>query len=258
MKKIHQYTIGQGQPLVLVHGWAMHSGIWRVFAEQLAQYYQVTCIDLPGHGQSEALDSFTIEEVSDALVNAVTEPKSVWLGWSLGASVVLNIAQAYPERVSGLVILAGNPLFMQTNGWPGMKDNVLEAFAAQLRADCRGTLVRFLSLQVSMLDDYKAVLKQLKAAVLDTVSPDKVTLQGGLEILKTADLRTVVVDTQLPVLMILGTRDTLVPVEMAEAIIWLAPDVNVEIIEEAGHVPFLSHPDSVLERMRPFMEQQCV
>ena len=182
----------------------------------------------------------------------------MWLGWSLGASVVLNIAQAYPERVSGLVILAGNPLFMQTNGWPGMKDNVLEAFAAQLRADCRGTLVRFLSLQVSMLDDYKAVLKQLKAAVLDTVSPDKVTLQGGLEILKTADLRTVLVDTQLPVLMILGTRDTLVPVEMAEAIIWLAPDVNVEIIEEAGHVPFLSHPDSVLERMRPFMEQQCV
>ena len=83
-------------------------------------------------------------------------------------------------------------------------------------------------------------------------------MQGGLEILKTADLRTVLVDTQLPVLMILGTRDTLVPVEMAEAIIWLAPDVNVEIIEEAGHVPFLSHPDSVLERMRPFMEQQCV
>ena len=42
-----------------------------------------------------------------------------WLGWSLGATVVLDIASRYPERVSSLVLLAGNPLFTQTGAMAG-------------------------------------------------------------------------------------------------------------------------------------------
>ena len=45
MTKIYHQTFGKGKPIVLVHGWAMHSGIWQDFARQLAQQYQVTCID---------------------------------------------------------------------------------------------------------------------------------------------------------------------------------------------------------------------
>ena len=52
MTKIHTETYGLGKPIVLVHGWAMHSGIWRLFARELAKHYQVTLIDLPGHGRS--------------------------------------------------------------------------------------------------------------------------------------------------------------------------------------------------------------
>ncbi len=81
MTKIHQQTFGKGKPIVLVHGWAMHSGIWRDFAQQLAQNYQVTCIDLPGHGRSEKIDSFTLERISDALVNAVLmKAVAGWVG----------------------------------------------------------------------------------------------------------------------------------------------------------------------------------
>ncbi len=87
----------QGKPIVLVHGWAMHTGIWREFAKQLAQNYRVTCIDLPGHGRSEAIDPFTLERISDELVDAIPDPSSCWLGWSLGATVVLDIAARYPE-----------------------------------------------------------------------------------------------------------------------------------------------------------------
>ncbi|MBS4051006.1 MAG: pimeloyl-ACP methyl ester esterase, partial [Methylomonas sp.] len=34
----------------MLHGWAMHTGVWRDFARRLAEYYQVICVDLPGHG----------------------------------------------------------------------------------------------------------------------------------------------------------------------------------------------------------------
>ena len=209
MVKIYQHSIGQGSTIVLVHGWAMHSGIWQAFAEQLAKRYQVICFDLPGHGQSEALDDFSLAEISEALVTSVPEGKFCWLGWSLGATIVLDIAQRYPEKVSALVLLAGNPLFTQTDEWSGLQLNLLEAFAAQLQADCQATLLRFLSLQVNQLPDFKVLLKQLKVAVLEYPAPDKNTLQGGLDILKTTDLRVALAETIVPVSVILGTRDTL-------------------------------------------------
>lgn len=253
MVKIYQHSIGQGPIIVLVHGWAMHSGIWQAFAKQLAKHYQVICLDLPGHGQSESINDFSLADISRALVAAVPEGKFCWLGWSLGATVVLDIAQRYPDKVSSLVLLAGNPMFTQTEEWPGMQLNLLEAFAAQLHTDCQATLLRFLSLQVNQLPDFKVLIKQLKSAVLEFPAPDNQTLQGGLEILKTADLRTALAETKVPVSVILGTRDTLIPVSVGQKIQTLAPNIELNIIDKAGHVPFLSHPEQIIDVISRFL-----
>jgi pimeloyl-[acyl-carrier protein] methyl ester esterase len=258
MTKIHQQTFGKGKPMVLVHGWAMHSGIWRDFAGQLAQNYQVTCIDLPGHGRSEKIDSFTLEFISDALVNAVSDESCCWLGWSLGVTVVLDIARRFPERVNSLILLAGNPVFTQTAQWPGMNVGLLDAFAGKLNEDCQATLLRFLSLQVNNLPDYLTLLRTLKSAVLECDAPDIETLQGGLDILKHADLRPALADTSVPVSVILGTRDTLVPVSAGQNMQELAPEITLNIIDKAGHVPFLSHPQDVLAIISRFMGEQCI
>jgi pimeloyl-[acyl-carrier protein] methyl ester esterase len=257
MTKIHQQTFGKGKPIVLVHGWAMHSGIWRDFAGQLAQNYQVTCIDLPGHGRSEKIDAFTLDQISDALVNVVSDESSCWLGWSLGATVVLDIANRFPERVKSLVLLAGNPSFTKTAQWPGMNVGLLDAFAGQLNADCQATLLRFLSLQVNNLPDYKTLLRTLKSAVMECDAPDYETLQGGLEILKHADLRPALSDTPVPVSVILGARDTLVPVSAGQNMQELSSGITLNIIDKAGHVPFLSHPQDVLAIISLFMDEQC-
>ena len=257
MINLHQQTFGTGKSIVLVHGWAMHSRIWHDFAMQLAQHYQVTCIDLPGHGHSENLETFTLEQVADALVAAVADEQSCWLGWSLGATVVLDIAHRYPERVNSLILLAGNPHFTSTEQWPGMKVDLLEAFAEQLTLDAPATLLRFLSLQIAQLPDYKALFRNLKTAIKACATPNLDTLQGGLAILKQADLRLALVAAQMPILVLLGARDTLVPVAVGEAIKALAPTIQVTIIDQAGHVPFLSHPQIVLETIAEFMDGSC-
>ena len=258
MTKIHLQTFGTGKPIVLVHGWAMHSGIWRDFALQLAQNYRVTCIDMPGHGRSGNIDVFTLAQVGDALVDAVPDDSCCWLGWSLGATVALDIARRYPERVNALVLLAGNPSFTQTAQWPGMKTDLLDTFAGQLNADCQTTLLRFLSLQVMQLPDYKALLRSLKSAIMECAAPDLETLQGGLEILKHADLRPALSAAQMPVSVILGARDTLVPSSAGHSMQALAPDITVNIIDQAGHTPFLSHPQAVLAIISKFLDDYAV
>ncbi|MDO9104300.1 MAG: pimeloyl-ACP methyl ester esterase BioH [Methylovulum sp.] len=259
MTNIHQHTFGAGRPIVMVHGWAMHSGIWRDFAGRLAQQYQVTCLDLPGHGRSEKMTPFTLEQIGDALVNALTDGRYCWLGWSLGASIVLDIARRYPERVDALVLLAGNPRFVQldASSWPGMKPLVLEQFAAQLAENCPATLVRFLSLQVQGLADTKGLLKQLKAAVAECPAPDAETLHGGLQILKHADLRAALADVNKPVLAVLGGRDGLVPAAVGETMQHILPGMQVHRIAQAAHAPFLSHSPEVVAVISHFIDQSC-
>lgn len=264
MTKIHLETFGAGKPIVLVHGWAMHAGIWREFAKQLALNYRVICLDLPGHGRSEAIDPFTLERISAELVDAVPEQRCCWLGWSLGATIALDIASRYPERVSSLILVAGNPLFtvgasgrspkMQTQ-WPGMDVRLLDDFAGHLNENCQATLLRFLSLQVNGMPEQKAFLKALKTAVFECDAPDQVTLQGGLDILKRADLRSDLSRLTVPVSAILGGRDTLVPVAVGQQMQQLLPDIELNIIDKAGHVPFLSHQQAVLSIISRFMDQ---
>jgi pimeloyl-[acyl-carrier protein] methyl ester esterase len=252
--KVYQQSFGQGQHIVLIHGWAMHSGIWREFAKELSKFYRVTCIDLPGHGQSEKMDAFTLESISDVLIKSISDEASCWLGWSLGATVALNIAHRYPERCKALIVLAGNPHFIRTDRWPGINVQVLNAFADSLFADSQATLLRFLSLQINGLPDYKDIAKKLKAIVSEYSAPDHQTLEQGLCILKETDLRPALAKLAMPVSAVMGNRDTLVPAETGHKIQQLLPALQLNVIDKAGHVPFLSHQAEVLSIICRFMD----
>ena len=255
MTKIYTETFGKGKSIALVHGWAMHSGIWRLFARELAKSYQVTCIDLPGHGRSGVVTPFTLETVSKVLVDAVPDTPSCCLGWSLGAEVVLEIAHRFPERVNSLILLAGTPCFVKKGLWPGMDGQVLDSFAESLKQDSQTTLLRFLSLQVKDLVDQKTALQELKALVFESPKPDPQTLQEGLNILKQADLSAEFASLKIPVAVILGELDTLVPVAVAGKMQDLLPEIDLTVIERAGHVPFLSHQQAVVKAVCHFMDK---
>jgi pimeloyl-[acyl-carrier protein] methyl ester esterase len=255
MTKIHTETYGQGKPIVLVHGWAMHSGIWRAFARELAKSYRVTLVDLPGHGRSEVVTPFTLETVSQSLVDVIADESCCWLGWSLGAEAVLEIARRFPERVDKLILLAGTPCFIRKDLWPGMDGQVLANFATSLQQDSQSTLLKFLSLQIKGLDNQKAVLQELKTLVFESPAPDQLTLQEGLAILKEADLRAEFANLKVPVGVILGQLDTLVPVAVAEKMQALLPEIDLTVIDRAGHVPFFSHQEAIVNAVRCFMDK---
>ncbi|MFK5948997.1 MAG: pimeloyl-ACP methyl ester esterase BioH [Methylococcales bacterium] len=247
MIKIHKEIYGQGQPIVLIHGWAMHTGIWRKFAQQLAQYYQVTCLDLPGHGLSETVEPYDLDHISQALVEVMPASPGCVLGWSLGASVAINLAEQYPQRVNSLILMAGNPHFVEGQNWAGVKAKVLDDFANNLQLNCQLTLIRFLALQVNTLGNGKEILKQLKQAIQECESPTEQVLQRGLDILKHADLRPALLALTCQIIVIQGDKDSLIPIQTSQDIKALKPASNINIIKGAGHVPFLSHPSNVIE-----------
>lgn len=115
---LHVETRGEsGAELVLLHGWGLASEIWEPLLPQLTEHYRLTLIDLPGLGRSPSLALMEREQVVDALL-ARAPSRALWLGWSLGGSLALAAAARAPERVSGLMLLAATPCFVQRDAWP--------------------------------------------------------------------------------------------------------------------------------------------
>ncbi len=246
---------GSGPALVLVHGWGMNRGVWAPLRERLAARWQVTSIELPGHGDSPAETAAGCgEDWADALL-AAAPPRAVWLGWSLGGQLSLLAARRAPQRVAALVLAATTPRFVRGPDWPtAMATDTFDAFAAQLGAAPTRTLDRFLALQVRGADAANETLRTLRAAIRERPAPDPVALQCGLRLLLDNDLRTDLADLAVPALWLFGGRDALVPAGASTAVQGLMPGAQVETIAAAGHAPFLSHPDACLEQLERFVD----
>ncbi|MFM8331880.1 MAG: pimeloyl-ACP methyl ester esterase BioH [Candidatus Methylumidiphilus sp.] len=240
---MHTETFGVGPDVVLVHGWSMHSGVWRGFARRLAADFRVTLIDLPGHGRSGMLDDYTLDGVGEALLAAAPE-RAHWLGWSLGAALSLHVASRSPERLASLTMLAGNARFARAEDWPCAMDLALLAqFAENMVGDYHGTLMKFLGLQTWGLDNAREVLKDLRAHVAECPAPEPAALRAGLEILRGEDLRGALSGLRLPLLILLGGRDRLAPPDAGEAMCALAAGAELQVLAQAAHTPFISHAD---------------
>lgn len=241
--RIYRETMGSGRDVVLVHGWGMHSGVWRDFAAMLAQRFRVTLLDLPGHGRSGMIGDFTLDGVGRALLQAAPE-RAHWLGWSLGAAVGLHLASRYPERVTSLVMLAGSARFVRGDDWPcAIETELLSQFGTDMMRDYQNTLLRFLGLQTWGLEDARTILKQLRERVAECAPPDREALRATLAILNCVDLRGALPNLRVPLLLIMGRRDRLAPAAAGPAMRALAPSAELHILEGAAHVPFLTHPE---------------
>ncbi len=74
---LHVERIGSGAPLLLIHGWGMHGGVWDTVAEQLAENFTVHIVDLPGYGFSVEQEAATLDAVVDELSASFSEPLAV-------------------------------------------------------------------------------------------------------------------------------------------------------------------------------------
>ena len=244
---------GEGETIVLLHGWGLHSGIWGEFVDALSDQFRVVCIDLPGHGHSAAVCPLSLDAVVDKILAQVHGPAH-WLGWSLGGSIVMHLMARAPERVKSLVLLSASPAFVSQPGWQhGIQASVLTRFAQDLQDDYKKTLQRFLALQTLSSQAARLTLRQLREVLLERGEPDAEALRQGLDILMLADLRDGLLGSQKPCLVVLGQHDQLVPASVEEFYRTLPCRPQVAMIDGAGHAPFLSHPARTLEFILPFI-----
>ncbi len=256
--KLNLSESGAGPSLVLIHGWAMNNAVWGAFADELAQSYRVICVELPGHGMSEYTDAWTMDEVLQALHRQLPERSNI-LAWSLGGMLALAYAQRYPDRVDKLLMMASSACFVQAEGWLcAQEDEVLNAFLHGMVDKPASTIKRFLRLQSQGALEPRLLNRRLNQCLKEGGSGSAEGLISGLRILQQADLRAALVAIACPLLMILGDKDQLIPVAVGAASLELNAGIQLSVIEQASHVPFLSDQAAVLESINQFIAtEEC-
>ncbi|AAF84165.1 pimelyl-ACP methyl ester esterase [Xylella fastidiosa] len=245
---------GYGPALVLIHGWAMHSGVFAPLVEQLRAHHTLYLVDLPGHGYNHTtLTPLALPHVVHAI--AAATPPAVWLGWSLGGLFALHAAATLPQ-VRGLIMLAATPCFVRREDWPhAVEVSIFTQFAEDLKQNYTETINRFLALDTLGSTYAQSELRQLRQILNARHTPNTATLQAGLELLAHTDLRRAVIDLTPPSLWIAGQRDRLVPAASIHAATALAPSGQTELltITGGGHAPFLSHANQMTAALQHFI-----
>ena len=249
MKNLWWQTTGTGNcHLVLLHGWGLNAGVWHCIEKELASHFTLHLVDLPGFGRSRDYGAMSLEEMAQQVL-AQAPQKAVWLGWSLGGLVASRVALDHPERVQALVTVASSPCFSAQEEWPGIRPEVLAGFQQQLSEDFQRTVERFLALQTMGTDTARQDARTLKSTVLSLPMPDVGVLNGGLEILKTTDLRALLAELDLPHLRLYGYLDGLVPRKIVPLLDARWPRSESQVIAKAAHAPFISHPQEFCQAL---------
>lgn len=248
--------LGHGPRLTLIHGWAMHSGLFNGLAHELARFAQVDCLDLPGHGQ--ARDQAWPSPPETLLEQLARQSQGGWLlGWSLGGLLALMTARRYPDAVAGVVMIAATPCFAQRPHWPhGVAEPLVAQLAHELAVGPEQVLNRFLALEVHGSQNAARDLRLLREEAFRYGLPRADALNAGLALLRESDLTPVLGDIEQPVLLIGGRRDRLVPFEALSTSAEQLPNSDLVQIAGAAHAPFLTDPSAVSAAIETWLDRQ--
>lgn len=254
MTHLHMESFGQnnGPDLVLLHGWAMHIGIWHEVCVPLSRYFRLHLIDLPGHGDSTIDQLGTLQHWVDS-IGGLLPQRCFVVGWSLGGQIAIELALQYPQQVQKLILVATTPCFVKLDGWEfGAEPKLLELFWENLKQNYKATIQRFLTLQ--MIGDRYAIqnVQKIRKHFFERKQPNAMGLEQGLKILQTSDLRSHIPAIQQPVLLLHGDNDV---ITHSQAAYWMQQQIarsRLVTFTHCGHAPFLSDPEQFVACLSGF------
>ncbi|MGC4376099.1 alpha/beta hydrolase [Fictibacillus sp. Mic-4] len=242
---------GEGKTIVLLHGFCGSHKYWTKQIEELAKDYRVIAPDLRGHGKSTITnETTTIESMADDikwLLDKLNIEKVTMFGHSLGGYITLAFAEKYEEMLEGFALVHSTALPDSEEAKKGRMLNI-----ERVKRNGIHSLVDHL---IPKLFSAKNVEEKAKAVEVAKEIGYVTSPEGAIAALEAMkdrpDRNSLLENTSLPVLLVAGKEDSVIPLENAFSA--TKETIIQYTIEKAGHMSMYEEPDELIHVMRSFL-----
>ncbi|HEY1348013.1 MAG TPA: alpha/beta fold hydrolase [Ktedonobacteraceae bacterium] len=242
-RPVRYKVVGEGAPVVLVHGLSGSSLWWKRNIPALAASYRLYLVDLPGFGSmASPFARFELQDASAWLfcwMQAVGITHAHLIGHSMGGYICLQVAARHPAAVSRLVLVS-----------PAIRAQARHVFG----------YVRPLLRTVRYLDPYF-----LPILLYDTLRAGPVTILRAVNELLSVEARQELHAVTAPTLLVWGAHDTLVPPSTGSVMLREMPRARLLQLARGGHVSMFEQAEQFNQAVLTFLagntptqEQTCV
>lgn len=263
--ELSTYVFGQGPPVVLLHGLAATKLSYLPLLQALAERYTVIVPDLPGHGESSKpraryTPPYFAEVIREMLDELGVQDAAV-AGNSMGGRIALEVAAAYPHRVTSLILLdpaaAGLPfpLYARLLG-------LLPTGAGVIPVPWRKRIV------VTAIRQLFASPEQVPRAGYVAAADEFIRIyrKGRARVALLSAMRGLIADEPeafwlrakriaVPTLILWGRKDRLVPVGLGHRLANTIDGSRLEVLAEVGHVPQFERPEETRRLILGFLDE---
>ena len=244
--RIHYYSGGEGPPLVIVHGIATRAADGALIYRDLMRTRRVYALDLLGYGDSDKpSDSdysvVTQAEIVRGFMDAVNVREADVMGVSMGGWIALKVVSEHPERVRRLVLVSSAGLafpttLTETTFSPETLDELRVSFA--LQTDNAAKIPTFVQRDFLRRSSSKAFIVRRSMASMLTLRD---ALDGKLQ------------RVTMPVLLVWGTNDRIVPFSLAARMQKEMPQAQIVALQGCGHLAIVECRDRALPAIAKFL-----
>lgn len=265
-QRLSYRAAGKGPLLVLVHGIAGTSATWDGVIPWLAERYSIIAPDLLGHGQSSKPEGdYSLGAYANGirdLLEALGHERSTLVGHSLGGGVAMQYSYQFPERCERLVLVSSGGLgrelhpLLRAAALPGAE--VVLPWLSMAGDRSVGRLVHFLGgLGVRASADLEETWRSFVSLVDPGARRAFIhTVRGIIDLhgqRVTANDRLYLA-AALPILIVWGERDPLIPVVHGREAHAQLPGSRLEVFPEAGHFPYRDDPRRFVATLFDFLD----
>jgi 3-oxoadipate enol-lactonase len=232
---------GMGIPVIFLHGYPLDHRVWMPIIPLLKKGIRIIAPDLRGMGRSPSTEGvYSMELMAGDLIHLLDQleiKKVVMAGHSMGGYVTFKFGQLFPERILGIALVA-------TRSNPDPEEKKIERLQSArdvLNNGTSGIIKGMLPRLTKNSDLYPRIMEIMEGASKQGVVG---ILQG---IAERENASTWLPTIQVPVVVIAGKEDQIVPLDEVFEMARKLPTVKLEVIENVGHMPMMENPSRVAE-----------
>ncbi len=252
---LHYRDEGKGNAVVLLHGYLESIDIWGSFRTELSRHFRIISIDLPGHGKSGTICEIqTMEIMADAveaILNHLDIGRAVIIGHSMGGYVTLAFAEIFPEKTIGFCLFHSHAL-ADSDEKKINRDREIELIKSGKKMQIINTNIPK-AFANDNLHRFADEIENAREIAINTTDDGIVCALKGLKV--RPDRKRVLMESTIPVLIIAGKKDNYIPFGIYEQHFNLAPQTEILILENSGHMGFIEEKEKSVDGILNFLNK---